>query len=264
MSDNRTIKSMANGSMKQKILLVVAIIVTLVVIWQVIGLFNDGSSAPAPTPTPPPTAQKTQSSQAPMGQQPAMAPTAPSGPSTTAMPMAAAQQPNNTSLNENFALQNDADLLKKQQQQQTAYIDSVNKLQALRIERDIAETTEAISAAKLAAATADKNMSDLLTKTSSPQMSMSDYAEKLAAAQNQTNNAANEAASTSAAQYVVVSVSMQMNKWSAVLGYQGKLYSVSIGDVLPQDGSIVSNITRNGVTLMREGKKIKISIVNSI
>ena len=56
---------------------------------------------------------------------------------------------------------------------------------------------------------------------------------------------------------------MQFNRWTAVLGSQGKLYNVAVGDVLA-DGERVLSISKSGVILEKEGKSKKISIISSI
>ncbi len=54
--------------------------------------------------------------------------------------------------------------------------------------------------------------------------------------------------------YSVVSVVYTRGRWVAVLSASsGKLYSVSVGDTLSDDGSTVSAISRAGVTLDKAG-----------
>ena len=61
--------------------------------------------------------------------------------------------------------------------------------------------------------------------------------------------------------YTVVSVSQLQYRWNAVLGYEGSLYSVHVGDILPADGSKVISISKSGVILEKEGKRKKVSMV---
>jgi hypothetical protein len=59
----------------------------------------------------------------------------------------------------------------------------------------------------------------------------------------------------------VISVSQLQNRWGAVLGYQGNLYSVFSGDVLPPDGSKVISISKSGVILEKNGIRTLVSMV---
>ncbi len=61
-----------------------------------------------------------------------------------------------------------------------------------------------------------------------------------------------------------MSVSMQLQHWTAVVGYNGKLYTVGVGDVLPPDGSVVSSINKSAVTLKKEGKEERLTIVSEV
>ena len=126
---------------------------------------------------------------------------------------------------------------------------------------------QAIAASKLATVTAEKGISDLLTKPTPMQVSAGEYASKLAGPVRQGESLLGQQMGTAApveVQYTVISVSMQLHKWNAVLGYQGKLYNVSIGDVLPVDGAVVVSISRNGVILNKDGKRRKVSLVAAI
>jgi type IV pilus biogenesis protein PilP len=143
------------------------------------------------------------------------------------------------------------DFLKAQREMQQQYLDSLNELQMLRIKKEIAETNQAIAAAKLATVTAEKNISDVLTQPS-----------PLAIA-NPVNPSQPSQPQVQQAQYVVISVAMQNSKWTAVLQYEGKLYSVSVGDVLA-DGVTVASIARDGVVLEKNGERVKLSIISSI
>jgi cytochrome bd-type quinol oxidase subunit 1 len=241
---------------KQKGMIVAMAIVVLVIIWQVKGLMGGSSQEIAP----PKLAANTTSTK-----------TTPSaGGANTAASV------NNQALQQNELRQaqvgGDARFLQQQQMSEQKYIGKLNDLEDLKIQREIAETNQAIAAAKLATVTAEKNISDLLTKPSTPEVSASTYANKLAgpAAPAEPNTAPDgvsppiPAAVPAETQYTVISVSMQLRKWSAIIGYQGKLYNVSVGDVLGADGSVVTNINKSGVTLKKEGNTRKISITSAI
>jgi type IV pilus biogenesis protein PilP len=91
----------------------------------------------------------------------------------------------------------------------------------------------------------------------------SDYANKLMTP-GANQNVPQQQVGPAPVSYVVISVSMQMNRWTAVLGYQGKLYNVSVGDVLPMDGWSVQSISREGVILKKDNDTRKISLVPAI
>ncbi|EKD54529.1 MAG: hypothetical protein ACD_60C00073G0003 [uncultured bacterium] len=269
--DNKFGKAMlAGSSTRQKIIAAATIIIFIVLIWQIIGMFRgDGggtvsSSAPAPAAQP--------------GQMSAAGPTAggtavPGGAGPAPVVSPAAAVPPGQLVQISPLARSDAEILKGQQEQQKNYLDSLNQLQLLKIKRDIAETNQAIAAARLATATADKSMSDLLTQPTAPQVPTGAYAARLAGtAIGQIPGTLPEGAMSQLPakpapppepSYVVVSVSMQFNRWSAVLGSQGKLYNVSTGDHLA-DGSVVRSINRNGVTLEKEGETKRISLIPSI
>ena len=61
--------------------------------------------------------------------------------------------------------------------------------------------------------------------------------------------------------YTVVSVSKIQNRWNAVIGVQGALYSVHIGDIIPADGSRVKDIGSTGIVLEKQGRRRKVSLV---
>jgi type IV pilus biogenesis protein PilP len=61
--------------------------------------------------------------------------------------------------------------------------------------------------------------------------------------------------------YTVISVSKIENKWNAVVGVQGTLYSVHVGDIIPADGSRVKSISSSGIVLEKKDKERKISLV---
>lgn len=154
--------------------------------------------------------------------------------------------------------QREAELLQLQQETEARYLAAVNELQMLRIQRDIAETNKAIAGAKLDTVSAQKNIISLLT----PEQT-TNYGQHLV----------NPAGVTSPTQpsrppvdvievtYTVISVTEIQGRWGAVVGAQGKLYNVHVGDVLPIDNSKVININRSGIVLEKDGVKRTISLV---
>lgn len=161
----------------------------------------------------------------------------------------------------------EAQLMRLQQETEAKYLTAVNELQMLKIEKDIAETNKAIMAAKFETVQSQKGIVDTLT--GKPEIPPGgNYGAGLV---NQTGvipGGPTPTAPTPVAQpqenYVAVSVSQLEYRWSAVLGYGGKLYSVYIGDVLPADGSKVVAIDKSGVTLEKDGTRKKISLVSII
>lgn len=262
---------------KQKITGIILVAVVGIITWQVIDLFGGGSSSDSPPP--PPADQSTAQASAGAG-------TPPSAKLPNQPQMTAAINPQQLPISDAFLPSENRALIQKQQKNLGAYIEKVNKLQSLKVEKEIAEVSEAIAAANLSAAKSDKDLSNLLTAPAQP-TTAADYARKLS--QNQSITPAigpngqvsdkidasgtltdeqTAAAGTAAPQqnvdYVVVSISMQLDTWTAVLGYQGKLYSVHVGDTLPADKSVVTKITSDSVTLTKNKKAIKINMINTI
>jgi hypothetical protein len=156
--------------------------------------------------------------------------------------------------------------LPEEQKTEQNYLKKVNDLEELKVERQIEETNQAIAVAKLATVTAEKSTADLLTKPT-PVVAEGAYANQLVnptASGTAVATSAPPKTETPEVAYTVISVSLQLNKWTAVIGTQGKLYNVSVGDILPLDGSVVSSISKSGVILKKDDKARKISIVSAI
>lgn len=273
---------------RQKVMIGAFVIVVLIIIWQIKGLFGGGGEATAPPANITPAAKTTGAMSAATPQQAAIrrpggAPVSgiqsvPQGPAVnTYQPQQMDQQLRQEPVSMS------SQLMEVQKQTEQKYIEQLNQLQTLKIQREIAETNQAIAAARLATVTAEKNVTELLTKPSQPQQPQPIV--PAGAYSNVLTNPVLNGASVATAQmppaqmpptgevipppplevsYTVISVSMELGKWNAVLGYQGKLYSVSVGDKLPADGSSVVAISKNGVTLSKGGKHRKISLISSI
>lgn len=219
---------------RQKIIIVVSIIVGGFFAWQVFGMFSGSAeeeqakmAAAAPPPPPMPT------------------------PKPTELPKVAAPM-----------TQREMELMQLQQETEAKYLSAVNELQMLKIQRDIAETNRAIAGAKLETVNAQKAIVTVLT----PEVN-TDYAQRLT---NPTQGAPiNSGGGTNTNQpiglvetaYTVISVSEIQGTWGAVIGASGKLYNVRVGDVLPTDQSKVISINRSGVVLEKDGVKKTISLV---
>ncbi len=255
----------SNFTNKQKITAGLFVLILVFLIYQVIGLFGNSNTI---TPQAPAVQQQTASKVAPPS------PASVTNATTTAAPgmtAPAPQQPPSViqqvqPLKGLVAVNNDA--LKKQQEQQQQYLSTINELQMLKLQKDIAETNQAISAAKLATATAERNIGDLFIKQAplAATPSASDYANKLVTEGGPTTQPPVQVQmpplqGVPQAAYVVISVSMQMHRWTAVIGAQNKLYNVSVGDILPPDGSVVVSINKEGVFLKKDNVERKVSLV---
>lgn len=256
MTTDRSQVPSSGPSNRQKIIAVVFIIILIVIIWQIYQLFSGDGSAPAPTPRP-----------APSGASPQLT-----------SPQQVIPQPANLPPQPTASTTQDAAELRQQQQAEAQYVSGLNQLQFLRLQRDIEETNRAIMAAKLEIITAQKNIVNLLQP---PAVSQGTYAANLISTTQATPTTTPSITPTSptpppvsqptpppvrvttiqVANYSVVSVSRVQQKWGAVLGFQGSLYNVAVGDVLPPDNSKVVSIDRSGVVLNKEGITRRISLV---
>jgi len=243
MADKQMQKGKVNSPNARQIGIGVAfVIVVIILIWQLWGIF--GASTPAPPPPQSPTTHA--------GTTPGTPPTAPAHPME--------EQPELS----RGKITNEPSFIKMQKATEEKYVTKLNELEELRIQRQIAETNQAIAAAKLATVTAEKDISDLLTRPAAPQVPASEYAAQLVTPTTTGGNVVPVVPPpVSIADYTLISVSMQLHKWSAVLGLQGKLFNVGIGDVLPDD-STVASINRSSVVLKKDGEIRKITIVSSI
>ncbi len=265
MAPEKQVKEGALSGMptKRKIMIVAMVIIILVIIWQVVGLMGNGGSMP-------PVTKPAAANQAAKSSGAALSPAeihAASPANTQAMQQAELKQ---------AQVASDTHFAELQQASEQKYLSKINDLEDLKIQRAIAETNQAIATAKLATVTAEKSISDLLTKPVAPEVPAGVYANKLTnptspvmpenipAGQLPPGVSSPLISSPSQTEYTVISVSMQLGRWNAVIGYQGKLYNVVIGDVLPADNSVVTSISKNGVILRKEGRSRKISIMSAI
>jgi hypothetical protein len=131
---------------KQKGMAAALVVIVLFLIYMMKDMFGGDSVDTTITPTPAPTAM---SATAP-GTAPTMTPASPAVASTPAAPVPV-----------KAVVAQDPSLLNKQKEDQEKYIETVNRLQMLKLEKDIAETSQAISAATLATKTAEKSINEL-------------------------------------------------------------------------------------------------------
>jgi type IV pilus biogenesis protein PilP len=216
------------SSNRQKIIGVIVVLILIFIAWQVIGMFRGSGGETTITPI----AEKTGGTASP-----AMPPKI--TPKLAEVPPAPLSE-------------QDAALMRAQQQNQTQYVQAVNQLQVLRLQRDIAVTDKDIAAAKLAKVTAEKKIVDLLAP---PAPAVPAGVQTPVVTQGLLDQEV---------RYTVVSVSQIQYQWSAVMGYKGSLFSVHVGDVLPPDGSKVIAISNTGVTLQKNGTRKKVSLVPAI
>src|SRR5688572_2740885 len=137
------------GGSKQKIIIGVIIVIALVVGWNVIGMFGGGGgdeSVPTPTPAPAGAPQPGAGSNNGTTTTSMTAPPAAGGTPSAPIAPSAPPQPEIKQSN----VQVNADLLKMQRETQQKYIAALNELQMLRLQREIAETNQAITVSKLA------------------------------------------------------------------------------------------------------------------
>jgi hypothetical protein len=271
MTGNRMSDKIAMMPARQKVMAVITVVIVLIVLWMVIDMFRTPKqvSVPASQSMAKPAAMAATSpsdAQQPMGQ------SLPGGAQQGAQMQAMPQQAPQLMQTNVLTMSKDAELMKQQQQTQKDYLDKLNELQLLKVQREISETNQAISAARLATVTADKSMTDLLTKPAAPEVPASAYANSLSGSVKPGFPIANggsapttpAAPTVAAPSYVVISVSMQFNRWSAVVGSGGKLYNVSVGDTLPPDGAVVLSISSRGIVLEKDGKKQIVNLISSI
>ena len=267
----------AKMSTRQKATAAVVVVIFLFVGWQVIGMFKGSSPAPvaAPVVAAKSTSAPTMAATSPQGQPPGQA--QPAMP-TASQPAVDNSQPQQI---EQGNLKTQSAFLDAQQQTQKTYINALNQLQMLRIDREIEETNEAIASAKLKTVKAQNEANGILSSADQGPTTGAGYGNKLMTTSSTDLRGAPSIGPPGGppgspgtnmppppvqieVPYVVVSVSMQMDKWTAIIGYKDNLYNVTVGDTLPVDGSVVEHISKNGVILIKDEKKRKISLLSSI
>lgn len=276
---------------KQLATIGIMIVVVLIIIWQLMGLFGGGSSTttvPA-APTKPAATSKMNSmttaspnGAAPSATSPSPNTMPPTTPSMTPSPAEEVAAPSDGTPKPAPVDSANATLLKLQKQTEEKYLAALNDLQMLKVQQAIAETNQAIATAKLTTVTAEKNITDLLTKpaenpygagqapaSAAPSMAGAPLPGMAPATPSALPSAGNPAVKVTAASvvpdapYQVLSVSEQNGKWTAVLGLSGKMFSISVGDSLP-DQSVVIGINRQGVILEKDKKSRKVSMASML
>jgi len=273
--ENKMKEKMTQTTSRQKVIIAVMVIVVLIIVWQIVGLMGGGSSAPAPSPTIQP--KSTMSASKPGAKEENNHPSVQAAvPAADHTPKMASGPQVDESLRQP-SIVNDPQFNRIQRMTEEKYVGKLNELEELRIQRQIAETNQAIAAAKLATVTAEKDISDLLTtpapsasvySTGQPVKTSVDVIPPGGAIPNASPSPSEEAPKTApppaeVVPYKLVSVSMLLNKWTAIVALQNTMFTVAVGDVLPPDGSVVTSISKSSITLRKNGKSRKISITSS-
>lgn len=232
--------ALASLNSRQKIIGGVVVIVMLILVWQIYGLFGHGGGSEVSIATS--SAPVAPMATAPAHKTPQQTTEAPKPKTETMTPL-------------------EVELMRLQQETQAKYLAALNQLQMLKLERDIAENNKAIMSARLDTVKTQKDIINLLVPTAPTP----DYAQALGG--SQLAGAPAPAAVPKPlpivqqdVKYTVISVVQLKSRWSAVLGYQGNLYNVYIGDILPADGSKIISISTTGVVLEKDGERKIISL----
>lgn len=247
---------------KQRITIVIFLMLSLFVVWEGLSLFLGGgnqstvlspsqAAVAATLPvmkTEPPKNPPAKVEPAAIPQTPPRPPGAPASTPQESYPQAVAIPPPSV-------------VIERQDQIQNKYVSALNELQMLKIQKEIAETSQAIVAAKLATATAEKSISDLLSEAAAAAAP----SEKKATTSTALVSPPPLSAVETGGGYTVQSVSYEQDKWHAVIKFKNKLYDVGVGDLVPPDRSLVKHIDQSGVTLETAGmeQRIPLSMTDS-
>lgn len=226
-------KTQSIVTFRQKLLGLVLIVMVFGLLWQAYGMFS--SNKPAATPA----IKLAQASPNTM----------PGTPSAGPQPTQSALPPSD----QMASSQNERDLVALQQETQAGYIKALNELQILKVYKDIAEANQAIMAARSSTVDSEKKIVDALAPQAPEQVAQ--------AGAGPGGPGAPGKAAMPLPTYQVVSVSEVQNRWTAVVSNSNLLYSVTVGDTLPTDGSRVVAIDRSGVTMVLHGVSTKYSLV---
>lgn len=150
------------------------------------------------------------------------------------------------------------------------YLDQINQLKFLQIELSIAGANKEITKAREDTIASQVKMNEMLKSAQPKTASYTDSLTGLPGAAPADTNAApptssspGTTASSTTEDYTVVSVTNLQGRWMAVVGLNGKLYNVAVGDTVGSDGATVISIDKSGVTLEKKDKKTKVNM-NSV
>lgn len=264
-SENDLKSKIMQTTPRQKFIMLFIVVVVLIIMWQIAGLFG-GESSSSPVESIKPVSKM--NANVPGKTMPSDIKTMPpTAMPTTGKPSVETETDNRGVLTQG-SIVNDPQFVRMQRITEEKYMGKLNELEELRIQRQIAETNQAIAAAKLATVTAEKDISDLLTRPA--QQNFNAFS---GPPTGKNSEVTTETSTTvipippppeQVLPYTLVSVSMLLNKWNAVISFQGTMYTVSVGDILPPDGSVVTSISKNSVTIKKGGKARRIGITTSI
>jgi hypothetical protein len=261
---------------RKKIVIVLIVLVGAFLAWQVSGMFSSGQGEMVASPSAKAAAKTPTANTMDAMPSKELAPAPQQAQVAKPLPMS----------------EREMELLKLQQETQAKYVTTMNELQMLKLSLEIAETNKDIMAARLDTVKSQKGIVDLLTpEKKSEDADIRDrilgQAQSLDQMQQlpqprlqQVSNQPQQPGAVPQQQpgmqtmpqipaqeeeviipYTVISVSKIENRWNAVVGVQGVLYSVHVGDVIPVDGSKVKSISSGGIILEKKDKERKISLV---
>ena len=218
----------------------VILLVVFILVWQISSLFGKASSPP-----------KAGGASVAVAQTANSATTTPPPPPPPPKP---AEVPQTVPMTER-----EIALMTLQQETQTKYLEALNELQMLKVTRDIAFTNRDITNAILGKVESQKKIVEMLAPTAPlppPPSASTSTSTQTSSTQTTTTGGLSQEVT-----YTVVSISQIQYRWGAVLSYNGRLYNVHVGDILPSDGSMVVAIAKESVTLQSNGVQKKISLV---
>ena len=159
----------------------------------------------------------------------------------------------------------EAQLMRMQQETQVKYVDALNELQMLKINAEIAATTKNIAKSKEDVVTSQVKMLELLKEANPKPIAapVQVVNTQLPPQGLRPSEPPPPPAPVIGDSYSVVTVTKIRGHWTAVITGANNLYSVSVGDVLADDGSTVKSINRTGVVL-EKGNVTKTLSMNAI
>lgn len=137
---------------------------------------------------------------------------------------------------------------------QKAYLSSVNELQSLQLQQQIAQTKQQIAAAELQAAQSNKKRQSLVAPPQKPVF------EKIENAQPTAPVVVSPTISNNLNLQYIANIG---GKWQVIISSNGKLINGTLGTILP-DGSKIAKINGSSITLNLDGQTKKLTINNAI
>lgn len=231
---------------RQKAIIAGVGVIVLIILWQLYSVYDSSKPMPGTTPV----------AGAGAGLKPAGSASQPGG-------LPPVHTPQQSTLVTGNNTEREETLAKIQRDTETSYITKMSELQLLKLTQQFAETNQAIMKAKLETVTAQKKIVDLLqTDAERANSTGQNNSQAMEAAMRNMQAAQQQLAQQQAiASYMVISVTQLQGQWRAVLGAQGRLFNVKVGDILPLDGAKVMAINSGGVTVERNGMTRRFSMV---